>query len=198
MTESDRALVERVQARDTAAFEALYARYRARVARHLVRIVRDRAAADDLAQDVFLRVWTHAERWEGRGAPAAWLLRIATNVALNHLRSVRRRRQRPLKIATVSADPEDDSLVPAWMIDTAALGPDAVLEQAEQYERLWRLVDHLSEEKREVLRLIHEEEMDIAGAADELGISEGTVKSRLHFARKRLAREWEETERREQ
>ena len=56
----------------------------------------------------------------------------------------------------------------------------------------------LSEEKREVLRLVSEEEMDIRSVAAELGIPEGTVKSRLHFARKHLAREWANMEAQEE
>ena len=78
------------------------------------------------------------------------------------------------------------------MIDAASLGPEAMLEQAEQSELLQGLVDGLPEEKREVFRLVHEVEMDIRETAATLGIPEGTVKSRLHYTMKRLAREWKE------
>lgn len=191
---SDQDLVEQIQARDEDAFEMLFARYGETVRRHLVRTVRDPYAADDLLQEVFLRVWTHAHQWDGRGAFTSWLLRIATNLALNHLRTVRRRRQQPLEIPPDPDDEEDESPVPSWMIDTSSLGPDAVLEQTEQRALFRRLVDDLPEEKREVIRLVHEAEMEIREVAETLGIPEGTVKSRLHYATRRLAQDWEAME----
>jgi RNA polymerase sigma-70 factor (ECF subfamily) len=81
------------------------------------------------------------------------------------------------------------------MFDPEALDPAVVLEEAERYERLRQLVGGLTEEKREVLRLVYESEMNISSAAGALGVPEGTVKSRLHSARKQLAREWEAWER---
>src|SRR5687767_2583288 len=87
----DHCLMDRIRRRrDGAAFETLTARYREPLLRHLVSMVRDGAAADDLLQEALLRVWTRADRWDGRGAVKAWLFRIATNLALNHLRTVRR------------------------------------------------------------------------------------------------------------
>ena len=89
MTGSDRQLMSRIQQRDAEAFEEFFARHRGRLLRHLIRTVREKSAADDLLQEVFLRVWTRAGQWDGRGAPLGWLYRIATNLALNHVRSVR-------------------------------------------------------------------------------------------------------------
>jgi DNA-directed RNA polymerase specialized sigma24 family protein len=86
---SDGDLVARICDQDARAFEDLLARYGNRIRRHLARIVRADAAAQDLAQEVFLRVWTHAGQWNGSGSFQAWLYRIATNLAFNHLRSVR-------------------------------------------------------------------------------------------------------------
>jgi RNA polymerase sigma factor (sigma-70 family) len=81
---------------------------------------------------------------------------------------------------------------PGWLIDTASLGPEATLERAEQRELIWRLVDALPDEKREVVQLVYEAEMELRQVASTLGVPEGTVKSRLHYAMKRLAREWKE------
>jgi RNA polymerase sigma-70 factor (ECF subfamily) len=156
--------------------------------------VRNEAAAQDLVQEVFLRVWTRAEQWNGRGAFKAWLYRIATNLAFNYLRSVRRRREQPLEIADDPGKDEEAGLVPAWMVDASALGPDASLELAERSELFRRLVERLPTEKREVFRLVHQMEMSVRDAADELGIPEGTIKSRLHYAKERLAREWQDLE----
>ena len=191
---SDRDLIGRILERDAHAFETLFERYRETVRRHLVRIVRNDTAAQDLVQEIFLRVWTHAEQWNGRGAFKAWLYRIATNLALNYLRSVRRRREHPLNVPTDWDEAEEESPVPAWMIDASALGPDAALELAERRQRIRRLIGRLPEEKREVFHLVHEMEMSMRDAADELGIPEGTVKSRLYYAKRRLAREWRDLE----
>ena len=82
--------------------------------------------------------------------------------------------------------------------DEAALGaqvmpgPHDGVEQSERTVEVRQLVDNLPEAKREVFHLVHELEMSVRDAADELGIPEGTAKSRLHYARKRLAREWQD------
>ena len=183
-------LMARVRERDAVAFDALAARYRELVRRHLLRTVRDVDAAEDLTQEVFLRLWTHAGQWHGSGSLKAWLLRIAMNLALNYLRTLHRRRQQPLETEADATAEEDESPAPAWMIDVSSLGPEALLEQAERHLLVRRLVGDLPPEKREVLRLVHNAEMEIREVAEKLGIPEGTVKSRLHYATKRLAHEW--------
>jgi RNA polymerase sigma-70 factor (ECF subfamily) len=195
---SDEDLVARVRERDTRAFELLFARYNEHILRHLAYIVRSDtahppdAAAQDLVQEVFLRAWTRAEQWDGRGSFKAWLYRIATNLALNHLRSVRRRREQPLVVEDTWDEGDKENLVPAWMVDDSTLGPGAALEQAERLAHFRQLVDDLPASKREVFHLVHELEMSVRDAADELGIPVGTAKSRLHYARKRLARQWQD------
>lgn len=192
MAPSDEHLMEQVLARSTDAFEALFARYQAIVRRHLLHTVRNEAAADDLVQELFLRVWTRAEQWQGRGPFKAWLFRIATNLALNYLRTVQRRREQALDFPPAMTETDDESPVPSWMIDAAALGPDTLLEQIEQRQLLWRWIAELPEEQREIVRLVHEAEMDTRSVAGILGIPQGTVKSRLHYAMKRLAQEWKD------
>jgi RNA polymerase sigma-70 factor (ECF subfamily) len=189
---SDQDLIERVSKRDGRALETLFERYGEMIRRHLARMAGDSAAAQDLLQETFLRVWTRAAQWDGRGSFKAWLYRIATNLALNHLRSVRRRREQPLEIAGEWDGDTDEYVSPAWAIDADAPEPKDVLEMAERHARYRRLIDRLPEEKRAVLRLVHEMEMSLQDAADELGIPEGTVKSRLYYAKQRLAQEWRE------
>jgi DNA-directed RNA polymerase specialized sigma24 family protein len=81
-------------------------------------------------QEVFLRVWQRAEQWQGHGTLHAWLVRIATNLALNHLRTVRRREQ-PLAMPP-SRLPDDAGQdlpsVPPWMSDATAMSPEAAVE----------------------------------------------------------------------
>ena len=77
------------------------------------------------------------------------------------------------------------------MADLSALGPDAALEHTETREQVRRLVATLPDGKREVFRLVHEMEMTVRDAAGALGIPEGTAKSRLYYARKQLASDWQ-------
>ena len=192
--QSDRELIEQIRERNAPAFEVLFERYRHLLLKHILHIIRDERAAEDLVQEVFLRVWTSAAQWDGRGELRSWLYRIATNLALNHLRTVHRRRQPPLEIPEDSYDDEDgiSTQTPTWLIDGASPDPQAMLEQAEISEFLWELVDDLPDGKRDVLHLVYGAEMDIRQAADELGVPIGTVKSRLHYTLKRLARECKE------
>jgi RNA polymerase sigma-70 factor (ECF subfamily) len=190
MTLSDHQLMNDVSERDASAFEELCARYGQPLRRHLLRMLRDADAAEDVLQETLLRVWTHAGQWDGRGTPRAWLFRVATNLALNHVRALRRRPQQPLVLPPDPSEADEEPAVPGWMVDTVSLGPDEALELAERRDRLRRLVAQLPEEKREVLRLIHDAEMEVSEVAETLGIPPGTVKSRLHYATRRLAREW--------
>ena len=193
MEQSDQTLICKIVKRDTAAFETLFARHSASVRQHILNIVRVESAAEDLVQEVFLRVWTRAEQWNGQGGFKGWLFRIATNQALNYLRTVRRRRQEPLETPPDEfEDEEERPSDPDWLIDTSSHGPEVIVEQAEQSQLLWQLVDGLPQEKREVLYLIYQKEMALREVAIELGIPEGTVKSRLHYSVRHLAREWKE------
>ena len=193
MEQSDQTLIRKIVKRDADAFETLFARHSASVRQHILSIVRVESAVEDLVQEVFLRVWMRAEQWNGQGEFKGWLFRIATNLALNHLRMLRRRRQEPLETFPDEFDDEDERPPdPDWMIDTLSRGPEVIVEQAERSQLLWQLVDGLPQEKQEVLHLIYQREMALREAAIELGIPEGTVKSRLHYSIRHLAREWKE------
>lgn len=189
---SDHELMHRICCdRDAGAYEVLADRYRAPLRRHLTALARsDAAAADDLLQETLLRLWTRADSWDNRGAVKAWLFRIATNLALNHLRTVRRRAERPLLGGENDSADEDD--LPAWMTDDASRqsGPEGEVLRADHETRLRGLVADLPDSKREVMRLLVDEQMDLQEIGQALGVPEGTVKSRLFHARKRLARQW--------
>ena len=191
---SDQDLIRGVLSRDARAFDGLFARHSRAVRNRLMRIVRSEPAAEDLLQEVFLRVWTRADQWTGEGTVRAWLLAIATNLALNHLRSARRRRHRPLEVASASAGEEDEDFVPGWMLDASALGPVAAAELAAQEQVFRRLISELPEDKREVMQMVYEEQMDIRQIAEQLGIPAGTVKSRLFYGRRMLRQSWQDIE----
>jgi len=180
----DRDLMDRVRAGDDWAFETLMGRYGPGVKARVMRLVRDGAVADDVVQEVFLRLWTKADQWEGRGSVAGWLALIGVNLALNHLRTVRRRRETPLE------PPEDQ--VPEWLIDTVSPGPAEIAESEERRELLRAVLERLPNRDQEVIRMVHEGEMDISEVAAALGVPSGTVKSRLHYARQKLAKGWKD------
>lgn len=200
---SDSELAVRIQARDAQAFELLFERYGGALQRYLAGMVRDdadpEAAAQDLAQEVFLRVWTRAEQWSGQGSFKSWLYRIGTNLALNRLRSRKRHPVQPLANEdarrTVDGDDvmawEEEISAPGWLVDGSALGPAEAMEQYEFNAAVHHAIDALPEEKREVFRLVHEMELSIRDTAGRLGIPEGTVKSRLHYAQKQAGRTFE-------
>jgi RNA polymerase sigma-70 factor (ECF subfamily) len=119
---------------------------------------------------------------------------VSTNLGLNLLRTLKRRREQILDFPPEPDWENEESAVPGWMIDSVTSRPDIALELAERRATLWRFVDDLPEEKRDVVRLIHEADMEIREVAETLGVPEGTVKSRLHHARRRLAREWTDYE----
>ena len=193
MAQPDQALLERIRERDVAAFDEVFERYNALVRRHLMGVVRDEDSAEDLLQEVFLRVWTHGDQWDARGSFKAWLFRVSTNLALNFLRTVKRRRESIFE-APPEVDTDDEAQIPGWMIDASTSRPEVELELAERRGLMRRMIDDLPEEKREVVHLALEAEMEMREVAERLGIPEGTVKSRLYHARQRLAREWKELE----
>ena len=188
---SDCQLMERMLAGDAGSFDELVRRWQPTLHRRLLQLVRDEYAAEDLLQEVFLRLWTRGKQWSGRGKLIRWLLRVATNLALNHLRSMQRRRcvslQGPAGSGYGRSDEDYEPLLPGWMVDRASLRPDEVMLKDEQYEQYRAEFDALPDDKREVLRLAYEAEMDVQQIADELGIPHGTAKSRLYYGRKTLA-----------
>ena len=190
MTPSDAILMQRIVARDQEAFAILFARYQAQVTENLRWMMRDPVAADDLTQEVFLRVWNRADQWSGQGSFRGWLFRIARNLSLNQLRTQSRRREQPLEIPSLYDEEDEEQPVPGWMIDRAALGPDVQLERAEQRRILQALIDALPEEKREIFQMVYEDEVALREVAERLAIPEGTVKSRLFHTRKQLAEAW--------
>jgi len=180
----------RILERDTPAFETLFARYEQMLRQFLIRTVRNGNAAEDLVQEAFLRVWTKTEQWSGKGTFKSWLFRIATNLALNHLRSISRRKEQPLEIQADDENDDETFITPGWMIDAAAIGSDKALELAERKTQIKKLIDGLPEEKSEVVRMVYESEMDMEEIAEKIGVPEGTVKSRLHYATRRMAKKW--------
>jgi RNA polymerase sigma-70 factor (ECF subfamily) len=189
---SDRDLLDQILRRDASAFEELMVRHRGAVLACVGRILRDQAEAQDIGQEVFLRVWSRAEQWSGDGSVEAWILRIARNLALNQFRSTGRRRWQPLPQAPAATEDDDEDSQPSWLTDVQGLMPDEAAQRLEKHQLVRDLLADLSEDKRELLRLVFDAEMELNDVAERLGIPLGTVKSRLHYTVKNLKREWDQ------
>ena len=167
-------LLARARQGDLAAFETVVRRYQRRVYGVALRIVRAHDVADDVAQEAFVRAWRSLDRFELGRPFGPWVCRIAANLAVNHVRSPRAREEGlPEGYAETRSS------------DTGPLG--AVLD-AEARLVLDEAVGGLSREQRAVFVLRTVEEMSYEEIAGALGISQGTVMSRLFRARERLAK----------
>ena len=165
-------LLAKAQRGNLFAFEEIVRRYQRRVYGTALRIVRRHDVADDVVQDAFLRAYQALERFDRQRPFGPWICRIAANLAVNHVRSPESREE---------ALPE--SLAEAPAPDQGPLG--GVLE-SEGREVLDRAMDRLSPEQRAVFVLRVFEELSYQEIAEALGISPGTVMSRLSRARERL------------
>jgi len=169
---ADRALMARIARADKAALKTLFLCHQTQVFRFIQRIVRNEAVAEELVNEVFLDVWQHAASYEGRSSVTTWLLRLAHNRAISALRKRREEAWDEEKAGEIP-DGADDSEVIAQKSDKGRL--------------LRRCIDRLSPEHREIVDLVYYHERSIAEASTILGIPEGTVKTKLFVARKRLS-----------
>jgi RNA polymerase sigma-70 factor, ECF subfamily len=178
---SDAEVLQRVGQGDVVAFDELYSRYHDPVLRHLTRIVGTAETAEDLVQETFLRVWTRAGQWQMRGSAAGWIYGIATNLALNALRSRRLDASRSMS----GTEPDEEDLL-ARVADSASCGPEQSALRNELIQLIRESVQALSEDKRAVLQLSLDHGITLAEISKRLGIPLGTVKSRYHFASREL------------
>jgi RNA polymerase sigma-70 factor, ECF subfamily len=169
---SDEMLVTRIAAGDKLAMQALFARHRTSVYRWLLRFVGDETVAEDLLSDVFFDVWQQAGRFEGRAAVSTWLLSIARFKAL----SARRRR----------TDAELDETIEATVADSAD-NPEIALQKKSRSELVRAALMKLSPDHREIVDLVYYHEKSVEACALILGIPPATVKTRMFYARKKLA-----------
>ena len=171
----DAALIARAQRGDTAAFRQLFLRHREQVSRIVFRMIGPSADVEDVVQEVFLNVYRSLPSFRGDAKFSTWLYRLATNVTRMHLR---RGRSRP-KFADVEVPEAPRESRPPD-------GPDEQIERAERVRALYRLLEGLSEKKREVLILHDLEGVPAKEIAELSGIPVLTVRTRLFYARKEL------------
>jgi len=169
---TDMALLARMADADRLAMRVFYARHHIRVFRFALRIVGDHSLAEDVISEVFLDVWRQAGRFEGRSAVSTWLLAITRHKAYAALR------RRTTEFAR-------DDVMEA--IEDSADTPDATLEKETRGRILRRCLDELTPNHREIIDLVYYHEKSVAEVAQIFAIPENTVKTRLFYARKRLA-----------
>jgi RNA polymerase sigma-70 factor (ECF subfamily) len=170
---SDEMLLKRVAEGDKAAMHIMFASHRVRVFRFIQGMVRNAVIADDLVSQVFLDVWRSANRFEGRARVSTWLLSIARFKALSALRE--------RKHETI----DQDDL--AEIVD-AADNPEVALDRKETNAILRECIDRLSPTHREIIDLVYYHEQSVTEASESVGSPVATVKSRMFFARKYLAK----------
>ncbi len=175
----DNALMARFQQGDAAAFDVLMRRHERGVLHFILRSVRDHDRAQDLTQDVFLRVVRTADRWQPSARFSTWVYTIARNLCIDESR---RRRFRP--IATLDAPVGDEGgLTHLDRVADPAARSGAVEGARQQFRAtLDRALDALPDEQREVIVLRVIEGMRFVEIAQMHGISENTVKSRMRYA----------------
>jgi RNA polymerase sigma-70 factor, ECF subfamily len=169
---SDEALVARVTHSDRHALRLLFGRHRQRVYRFALRLVGNSATAEDIVSEVFLELWRRAASFERRAQLATWLLAVTRNKALSALRV---RADQPLDEATAEAMPDP------------AITPEESLQANERSTLLRRCLERLSPAHREIIDLVYYHEKSVDEVAAIVGVPAATVKTRMFYARKRLA-----------
>ena len=171
---SDAALIAQIADGDRLAMRSLYLRHERRVFRFVLRMLGDRCLAEDVMSEVFFEVWKKAAHFQGRSSVSTWLLGIARHKALTAAAT----KSRPF-----------DSLDGAAAINVAdpTADQDAAMLEYERGVIVQRCLEALSPEHREMIDLVYYQEMTIKQIADLLAIPENTVKTRMFYARKRLA-----------
>ena len=171
-TTSDESLIARIAQGDRPAMEALFTRYRVRVFRFVLRMVRNEAIAEELNSDVFLDVWRQAGTFEGRSAVSTWIFSIARFKALTVLQ-----RRPEEKLDDESADAIEDD----------ADDPEVALAKKDKAAVLRQCLEQLSAEHREIVNLVYYHEKSVEEVGKIIGIPQSTVKTRMFYARKQLA-----------
>jgi RNA polymerase sigma-70 factor, ECF subfamily len=178
MARSDVQLMLDVKAGDDASFDLLLQKYRSPLVNFLGRMVQDRATAEDLAQEVFLRVYRARKQYAPSAKFTTWLFRIATNLALNSLRDNRRQRME----VSIDAPASDDEDALPRELPAREMRIDEHMIERDRTEFIRRAVASLPEKQRAAVLLHKYEEMDYADIAKVLECSESALKSLLFRA----------------
>ena len=171
-TVTDDVLVAAIAAGDRDAMRTLYNRHRIRVFRFAARLVDDVSAAEDVASEAFIEVWRQAGRFEGRSSVSTWIMSIVRFKAL----SARRRRSETeldMKVAATIPDPSPS--------------PEQIILETDRRAQLRACLAELSPDHRAIIDLVYYHDKTIEEVAEIVGAPNNTVKTRMFYARRRLA-----------
>ena len=179
--DADLSIVKRVQAGEVAAFDQLILKYRERVFGIIYNLTSNREDASDLTQDAFIKAFQSINRFQGHCSFFTWLYRIAVNGALSHLRKNRLR-------TFFSLEKLHEDGTNAQILDqlTDKRGADRGTYLKELQEKLNEALQKLSIPHRTVITLFEIDGLGHAEIAEIMGCTEGTVRSRLHYAKQFL------------
>jgi RNA polymerase sigma-70 factor, ECF subfamily len=178
---SERVLLAKLRHKDTAAFEQLVKTHQDRVYDFCVRMMADREEAFDLTQEIFVSVHQHIGDFRQDAKLTTWLFRIARNHCLNRIKYLRRRgRGRSDEYGEVQEQAINDAA-------GAPQKPDDALESSRLRALVRRAIDELDEDQRVLVVLRDIEGLSYEDIMEVTELAEGTVKSRLHRAREKLA-----------
>ena len=189
----ERELIERLKRHDEAAFNAFVLRYQERVFRLLLRMLGDRAEAEDLAQEVFISIFKAIDGFRGDSQLSTWVYRVAANHCRNRIKYLSRRRRQ----LTEAYDEQSERAGSRPRLGARASGrarpPDRGAPDRALACKQGLLA--LDEEQRELIVLREVEHLSYEEIMAITGLPEGTVKSRLHRARAALREHIEKSER---
>jgi len=177
-SQTDADIMLRVKAGDQSAFEYLVQKYRRPMVSFMYRMARNSAAAEDLAQEVFLRVYRSRETYEASAKFTTWLYRIATNLAVNHARDSRHERPE----VQVSLDEPDEDTGTTLELPDASLNAEQQMVRRERLLAIRRKVEALPEQQRLAVIMHKYQQMDYKQIAEVLKKSESATKSLLFRA----------------
>ncbi|HKD01207.1 MAG TPA: sigma-70 family RNA polymerase sigma factor [Terriglobales bacterium] len=175
---NDAEVMLRVKAGDETAFAYLVQKYRRPMVSFMYRMARNAAAAEDLAQEVFLRVYRSRESYEASAKFTTWLYRIATNLAVNHARDTRH--ERPENMASLD-EPDEETGRTIDIADGSATAEEQILKR-ERMAAIRQRVQALPERQRLAVIMHKYQQMDYREIAEVLKLSESATKSLLFRA----------------
>ena len=181
LTAQEALFVSRLQANEDAAYDELVRVYSASIYHVAYRMLGDGAEASDVVQDIFLKIFRNIGGFKGEAALKTWIFKIAFSEILNRLRWWKRR----YRFATLSLDekPNGNGIPASDFIADASPTPEEILQSKERENAIQQALGRLSHEHRSIIVLRDVEGFSYNEIADVLGISIGTVKSRLARAR---------------
>lgn len=179
---TDAELVERTLAGFEDGFRTLVARHQSSVYNLLVRMLRNPALAEDLAQDTFLKVFSHLRSFDPRFKFSNWILRIAHNAAIDTIR-----RRGPQESSIDEPKPGEQRRIDEALVDPRSDDASKRVEQRDLARVLDAALEPLRPEYRQAVVLRYQEDLSYEEIAEITGVPLGTVKSNLHRARAEMA-----------